>query len=113
MSLKEITSHIYGKINVITRTDRPNMFVKELNLYLDYLSNKIEEATESMSAKQEKYLITFSKNLNEGIEYYANLFSDLKGKFETTKNNILSDLELSKNVLNCLCTEIEGLVQNA
>ncbi len=113
MSLKEMTSHIYGKINVITRTDRPNMFVKELNLYLDYLSNRIEEATESMSAKQEKYLITFSENLKEGIEYYANLFSDLKDKFETTKNNILSDLELSKNVLNCLTTEIEGLTQNA
>ncbi|MEN8248761.1 MAG: hypothetical protein ABFS32_07495, partial [Bacteroidota bacterium] len=55
MNLKEITDHIYGRINVITRTDRPNMFVKELNMYIDYLGNKIEEAKVSMNDKQEKY----------------------------------------------------------
>ena len=43
MSLKEMVDHIYGRVNVITRKDRPNMFIKELNLYIDYLKNKIEE----------------------------------------------------------------------
>jgi len=35
MSLNEMTDHIYGRDNVISRTDRPNMFVKELGLYLE------------------------------------------------------------------------------
>ncbi|KKM60652.1 hypothetical protein LCGC14_1539670, partial [marine sediment metagenome] len=56
MSLKEITDHIYGRSNMITRTDRPNMFIKELKIYIDFLKNKIKETRVSMTNKQEKYL---------------------------------------------------------
>jgi hypothetical protein len=65
MRLKEITDHIYGRSNMITRTDRPNMFIKELKIYIDFLKNKIEETRVSTTNKQEKYLLTFVKNLNE------------------------------------------------
>ncbi len=109
ISLKEMTDHIYGRANVIARTDRPNMFIKELNLYLDYLKNKIDETKDSMNKKQEKYLLTFSKNMEEGINYYHNLFNDIKHKFEDTKQVILQDLEVSKNVLQNLHLEIENL----
>ncbi|HCO85509.1 MAG TPA: hypothetical protein DIT95_18545, partial [Arenibacter sp.] len=33
MTLKEMVDHIYGRGNVITRTDRPHMFIKELGIY--------------------------------------------------------------------------------
>ena len=36
MSLKEITDHIYGRLNFVTRSDRPNMFIKELKIYRLY-----------------------------------------------------------------------------
>lgn len=39
VSLPEMVGHIYGKNNVIERTDRPHMFVKELSIYVDYLKN--------------------------------------------------------------------------
>jgi hypothetical protein len=109
MSLKEITDHIYGRANVITRTDRPNFFIKELNIYIEYLKNKIEETKVSVTNKQEKYLLTFVKNLQEGIDYYNKLFSDLKNIFEDTKSGILSDLEESLNTLHLLYLEIENL----
>jgi len=109
-SLAEMTDHIYGRANVMTRDDRPNMFIKELNLYLDYLKNKIDEAKDSMNKKQEKYLLTFSKNMEEGIDYYHNLFHDVKHKFVDTKQGILNDLETSKNVLQNLHLEIENLL---
>ncbi|MDP2088671.1 MAG: hypothetical protein Q8J84_04650 [Flavobacteriaceae bacterium] len=109
MTLKEITSHIYGRINVIDRTDRPHMFVKELYAYVDYLSAKVDEAKSSMTPNQVKYLSTFVNNLNDGIEYYNHLFADLKNKFETTKSNILSDLETSLNSLKQLKLAIEKL----
>jgi len=109
MSLKEITDHIYGRANVISRLDRPNMFIKELNLYLDYLKNKIDETGTAISKKQEKYLLSFSKNLNEGINYYQNLFVNLKDKFKDTKSNILSDLEAGRSSLKLLHLEIENL----
>ncbi|MBN1252159.1 MAG: hypothetical protein JXR51_03080 [Bacteroidales bacterium] len=108
MSLKEITSHIYGK-SKLSRIDRPNMFIKELSIYINFLKNKIEETRISMSNKQEKYLLTFSKNLNEGINYYSGLFNDLKDKFEDTKSIILKDLQSSYNALNLLNLEIENL----
>ena len=109
-SLSEMTDHIYGRANVMTRNDRPNMFIKELNLYLDYLKTKIDETKDSMNKKQEKYLLTFSKNMEEGIDYYHNLFNSLKHKFEDTKQGMLSDLETSRIVLQNLHLEIEKLI---
>lgn len=108
MSLKEITSHIYGRTNVISRTDRPNMFVKELNIYIKYLQDRLDEARAEMTAKQEKYLITFADNLKEGIAYYDTLFEDLTDKFEGTRSTILHELELSRTALNQLKLDIEN-----
>ncbi len=105
MSLKEMTDHIYGRSNVIERNDRPNMFIKELKIYIDFLKDKIEETKVSMTKKQEKYLVTFEHNLNEGIDYYQKLFTELKGKFEDTKSGVLRDLEASKKALNLLISE--------
>ncbi|MCF6297551.1 MAG: hypothetical protein L3J08_06160 [Flavobacteriaceae bacterium] len=108
-SLSEMVDHIYGRTNVITNTNRPNLFIKELNLYLDYLSTKIEDAKSDMTKKQEKYLLTFSKNLDEGINYYHNLFSNLKGRFEDTKSRFFDELAISKDVLQQLHLKIEDL----
>lgn len=108
MSLKEITDHIYGRANMITRTDRPNMFIKELKIYIDFLKNKIEETKVSITNKQEKYLLTFVKNLNKGINYYYRLFTDLKDVFKDIKSSILSDLDDSKKTLHLLTLEIEN-----
>ena len=109
MSLKEITDHIYGRLNVITRTDRPNMFIKELKIYLEFLKNKLDEFKENMNDKHEKYLLNFADNLKEGINYYDDLFSQLKDKFEDTKANIIKDLEICKSYLHHLKLEIENL----
>jgi len=109
MSLKEITDHIYGRVNVMTRTDRPNMFIKELNIYIDYLKNKLEEAKSSMNKKQEKYLLTFTSNMKEGVMYYQNLFHDMKHNFEDVKSTVLKELEISKNTLQLISIEIDQL----
>ncbi len=109
MSLKEISDHIYGRLNVITRTDRPNMFVKELKIYIDYLKNKIEETKVSRTAKQEKYYLNFANNLKEGVNYYQNLFSNLKENFNVKKLGIISELSSSKKTLQNLYSEIKSL----
>ncbi|MCB9258114.1 MAG: hypothetical protein H6612_02080 [Ignavibacteriales bacterium] len=93
LSLKQMVDHIYGRINVITRTDRPNLFMKELNLYYDYLKNKIEEVETPFSEKQIAYFNKFVDNLNEGIGYYKNLFEDVKHKFEDVREDFLVELE--------------------
>ncbi|MDL5510450.1 hypothetical protein QSE00_01395 [Arenibacter sp. M-2] len=109
MTLKEMVDHIYGRDNVISRTDRPHMFIKELGIYLDYLKNKIEESRESMNKKQEKYLLTFTQNLNEGITYYQELFESLKGTFENEKDGVQAALAQGLKTLEGFKMEIEAL----
>ena len=111
MKLQEMVDHIYGRTNVISRTDRPNMFVKELNIYIDFLKNKLDETQDSFNKKQEKYFVNFAANLKEGLSYYQSIFGDLKEKFVDTKSNIVKDLESSKESLNHLQNDIQQLVK--
>ncbi len=107
MSLQEMTDHIYGRSNVISRSDRPHMFIKELKIYIDYLKTKMEELKISTSAKQEQYIATFADNLNEGISYYQQLFSELKEWFEDSRHNTIQELEVSRRVLHLLMHKTE------
>ena len=108
MSLKEMTHHIYGKQNVISRTDRPNMFIKELNIYIDYLKNKLEETKGAFDRKQSKYFSNFSTNLNDGIFYYYGLFET----FDDATANYFNELGLSKNKLKVITLEIQNRIEN-
>jgi len=109
ISLSEMVDHIYGRANVIGRSDRPNLFIKELNIYIDYLKDLINEATVSMTSKQEKYFNGFAENLHEGINYYHGLFTSLKDRFEDHKQHILNELEVSKKALKDVMLKVENL----
>ncbi len=99
MTLKEMVDHIYGKINVIKRKDRPHMFIKELMIYIDYLKNRLDETARPWSEKQEEYFTTFSENLDKGIQYYKELFSTVKHSIQDKKNKWMTDLENFENQL--------------
>jgi len=109
LTLNEMTDHIYGRMNVISRTDRPHMFVKELYIYIDYLKNKIEETKKTATDKQKKYLSTFNENLKEGIAYYHAVFNSLKEGFEETRAQIIFELDQSSKTLQLLGEEIKCL----
>lgn len=109
MSLKNITDHIYGRDNMISRTDRPNLFIKELNMYIAFLKNKLIEAQTGMTKKEEKYLVTFTTNMKTGVAYYQNLFSHLKNTFASSKTDVLNILNKSEIILNEIQLEIENL----
>ncbi|MFL1011093.1 hypothetical protein [Flavisericum labens] len=107
MSLANITDHIYGRDNMVSHSDRPNLFVKELGIYMDYLRKKIEEAKSSMSKKEQKYLTTFAKNLKLGVSYYQNLFNNLKDTFSEVKFAVLNELDRSEQDLEGILTAME------
>ena len=109
MSLANITDHIYGRDNMVTRTDRPNLFVKELGIYLDYLANKLKETKKNINKKEQKYLNTFAKNLHLGISYYQDLFENVKEAFTDAKEAILLDLEKKEAILRAMQVRIETL----
>ena len=106
MSLAEITDHIYGRLDLISHQSRPNMFIKELKLYADHLADKIDEVQGEINKRQEKYLLSFSSNLKEGIKYYENLFSDCTNIFQAKKQTILSELKLFGTKLESMQQQI-------
>ena len=106
MSLKEITDHIYGRIDMISHKTRPHMFLKELKLYAEHLKNKIDETQGELNKRQEKYLLTFTENMKEGIDYYQQLFTKMKDKFKTSKSDMMTDLQSHMMHLEYLETKI-------
>jgi hypothetical protein len=93
MSLNEIVNHIYGRLDVISRDDRPNMYLKELSLYVDYLKKQVGSVLLKASRKDEKKLIKFANNLQVGIVYYQEMFDE---NIEVFKGNIKQNLESLK-----------------
>ncbi|MFV8342314.1 hypothetical protein [Flavobacterium sp. XS2P39] len=98
VSLSEMVKHIYGNASVVTVTDRPNLFVKELKMYLDYLKNEITAVSNEITAAQIKKWHLFKNNLIEGIGYYEDLFSS-GHFFESTKKEIQSQFKGYKKEL--------------
>jgi len=92
VSLKDMVCHIYGYKSVLAATYRPNMFIKELVLYIDYLIKDIEAAAGFCTSAQVKKWNLFKKNLLEGISYYKNVFS-ISGFFTQSKIEILEQFQ--------------------
>ncbi len=76
VSLREMIDHIYGRMNLLSSTKRPHMFIKELTLNIEYLREQIQEAgAENEKARREA--ATFGKNLMEGIGYYRSIATQI------------------------------------
>jgi hypothetical protein len=93
VSLKEMADHIYGRINIIGRNDRPNLFVKEAQLYLEYLTSKMSEASDTLTDKQKAYFDEFAGNLKNGIAYYRALASSIEDSYGEIKRGLNQELD--------------------
>lgn len=109
MSLQNMTDHIYGRTNMVSRDDRPNFFIKELHIYMDYLTKRFEEAKTAMNRKEEKYFKTFVSNMKAGIAYYQNMFGAAKDHFEDIKTTVLNELKECEMALNRIQKDIQNL----
>jgi len=76
-SLKEMVDHIYGKVNLLEGVTRPNLFVKELGLYIDYFKKELQHFNEDFKTnvqqlhrKKQVYLAKFYNQLLNGVEFY-------------------------------------------
>jgi Leucine-rich repeat (LRR) protein len=88
-----MVDHIYGRINLIAHSNRPNMFIKELSLYIDYLQNKIDESVDNFTNQKDEFFSTFRKNLIDGIQYYKSLIPRISEEAENVRKKIQEDLE--------------------
>ncbi|MEX2514313.1 MAG: hypothetical protein WD398_15525 [Cyclobacteriaceae bacterium] len=101
-SLKEMVDHIYGKFNLRLDPERPHVFIKELQLYMQHLKSEIDSKVLETNKKQQVFLEKFRKNLFEGIEYYQNLT-------ENFSLDTISAMEKIKAQLNGLKKELQHL----
>ena len=89
ISLEKMVNHIYGRENVMPFENRPNLFVKEIELYFDYLKKEIEDHTDISNAVLKKWN-NFKANLLSGIDYYETLLlqNNSFDKSETTREKL-------------------------
>ena len=99
VSLSDMLGHIYGNKSVLRTNNRPNLFVKELKMYVDYLRNEIENISGEITNAQLKKWNTFKTNILEGIEYYQNLLSPAL-YFKDDLNTIKKDFDFYKSKLS-------------
>jgi hypothetical protein len=100
VSLKEMIQHIYQGKSIL-RTDRPNLFVKELKMYVDYFRNEIETISGEVTAMQIKKWNSFKTNILEGIEFYQSLFSSTF-YFKADETKIKNQFDFYKTELNAI-----------
>ena len=91
-SLDEMVRHIYGKIDLLNKVNRPNMFINELNLYVDYYKKDLETNAQKLNDKKKKYLLKFKEQLLIGIEYYKELVPKFTNQTMAYKAEMLGQL---------------------
>ena len=69
-SLKEMVDHIYGQGNNLISDERPHMFEKEIEMYINYYRKQVKLIR---SEKDVKRLLDYKSNLLEGIEMCLNI----------------------------------------
>ncbi|TKG92033.1 hypothetical protein EYV94_20070 [Puteibacter caeruleilacunae] len=101
-NLKEMVDHIYGRVNLMTRPDRPNLFVKELGIYVNYMKDKVEELRLAGDEKGLAGFKRFQRNMDKGIAYYKELFTEVKAKIDGMKENAMEQIEALENELKSI-----------
>ncbi len=101
-TLQEMVDHIYGRLSLLTSSERPHMFIRELNLYIDYLRKELDNFPAGLASNSASFLQGMRENLFKGIEYYQTL----SGQFvEETRDRFLKELKKLKTALEPLSLE--------
>lgn len=95
VSLKQMVQHIYGYSNVPLDANRPNFFLKELRMYIDYLKEEVRDFSEVVTDGQLKKWETFKHNILDGIAYYQSFF-ETTSYFKEKMTGIKKELDQLK-----------------
>lgn len=103
VSLQTMTDHIYGRKDIIARTNRPHMFITELFLYIDYLKEQLKNDIEDgQFDKKKKYYVSFHQNLRDGIIYYRSM----TGLAKANRDEFLKALDDAGTALTLLSQQL-------
>ncbi|MEW6519500.1 MAG: hypothetical protein AB1461_08815 [Thermodesulfobacteriota bacterium] len=98
-TLEEMVSHIYGRISLLTRPERPHMFVRELGIFVDYLRGEMEKVASGLVARPQGYLQEIKDNLLKAVDYYQGLPRQI---IKEKSEQFFSDLQCMREVIEAL-----------
>lgn len=107
-SLDEMVKHIYGKINLLAGIERSNIFINELNLYIEHLKKDISMSWQDLSDKKVKYYTKFREQLEQGINYYKQLIPEIQNQTDVYKNKMLKELQEAEERLKMMIFSTEN-----
>ncbi|RYJ44201.1 hypothetical protein [Flavobacterium beibuense] len=102
VSLYDMVRHIYGYSSVLQHAKRPNIFIKELELYINYLKEQLIFEGGRTAVQLKKWSV-FKDNLLTGVNYYEKLFNN--NDFFEGKEEILISLQYYK-------VQLENIILN-
>jgi len=108
-TLKEMVDHIYGRRPSLIPAERPHMFAKEIEMYVDYFEKQVKIC--DCSPKEVKILKEFKENLEKGM----NLCLSIAKKQPFEGENLASIppcVEKQKARLNSIYSDFEKLINN-
>ena len=73
-SLKEMVDHIYGRGPSLVPPERPHMFAKEIQMYVDYFEKLVNRNTNSV--RETKSIKEFYENLNSSMDFCLTIASE-------------------------------------
>jgi len=79
-TLEEMVDQIYGRGKELLSKDRPHMFAKEIQLYVDHFRSLIENSFSN--PKEHNALHTFYENMQNGFEYCKSIAKSVAFKGE-------------------------------
>jgi hypothetical protein len=96
-SLEEMVGHIYGRLCLLANSERSNMFVQELRLYVEHLHQELKRFSIGVSRRPQSYFATFKENLLAGVDYYRGLakqfIDDQRGRFLEELESLQAEIE--------------------
>ncbi|MGA7146118.1 MAG: hypothetical protein WBY47_16580 [Desulfobacterales bacterium] len=96
-TLKEMTDHIYGRGPSLVPPERPHMFAKEIEMYVDYFEKQMLE--NSHANKEIDTMTQFINNLEQGLDFCLEIAQ--KPPFPGENLKSISDcVKKQKNRLN-------------
>lgn len=95
-SLEELVGHIYGKTDLLAGVKRPNLFINELNLYVEYYNKEREVYLKNPTPKKLKYLQKFAEQILVGIDYYKTLVENFTDESEEYRQEMQEQLIFSE-----------------
>jgi len=97
--LDEMVDHIYGRTKSLVPEERPHMFAKELEMYVDYMETLMQQI--DPESPEMRKMTKMKKNLDEGMEFCLKI-AEQKPYEDENLASIKTAVERSRQRLNHL-----------